>query len=222
MLSADDNKPIGKPGQRKRNAGQESKKSEARRRKSAQPQPQPDEVQVAPVAAEAVSEPNAPTPEPEAVGEPNAPAPEVLGVAIAPTEEAISEASAPAQEPIAAAPEPFIELNAPASAALTVFVESSAIVPIAPEQTVPVGYRAIANAYCNYALQSLDRTRCFFENLAGVQSVSQALELEIEFARQTYEGFVTESQKICELHGELVSQRLKRWEGFVARMIPVL
>lgn len=38
MLSGDENKPIGKSGQRKKNTQQQGKKADLRRRKSAQPQ----------------------------------------------------------------------------------------------------------------------------------------------------------------------------------------
>jgi hypothetical protein len=97
--------------------------------------------------------------------------------------------------------------------------DSSPVVPVATAQTVPVSYQTIANAYRNYTRQSLDQTRSFFEKLAGVRSLDKAFELQTEFAKQAYEGFVAESQKIRELHSELARQRLKRWEGVVARTI---
>ena len=52
-----------------------------------------------------------------------------------------------------------------------------------------------------------------------MRSLDKAFELQTEFAKQAYEGFVAESQKIRELHSELARQRLKRWEGVVARTI---
>jgi hypothetical protein len=97
--------------------------------------------------------------------------------------------------------------------------DSSPVVPVETAQTIPVSYQTIANAYRNYTRQSLDQTRSFFEKLAGVRSLDEAFELQTEFAKQAYEGFVAESQKIRELHSELARQRLKRWEGVVARMI---
>ncbi len=97
--------------------------------------------------------------------------------------------------------------------------DSSPVVPVATTQTVPVSYQTIANAYRNYTRQSFDQTRSFFEKLAGVWSLDKAFELQTEFAKQAYEGFVAESQKIRELHSELTRQRLKHWEGFVTRTI---
>ena len=96
---------------------------------------------------------------------------------------------------------------------------SDTVVPVASAETVPVSYRTIANAYRNYTRQSLDQTRSFFEKLGGVRSLDKAFELQTEFAKQAYEGFAAESQKIRELHSELARQRLKIWEGLVVRMI---
>ena len=90
--------------------------------------------------------------------------------------------------------------------------DSSPVVPAASAETVPVSYRTIANAYRNYTRQSLDQTRSFFEKLGGVRSLGKAFELQTEFAKQAYEGFVAESQKIRELHSELATQRLKIWK----------
>jgi hypothetical protein len=86
-------------------------------------------------------------------------------------------------------------------------------------EAAPVSYQAIANAYCNYTWQSLDRTKSFFEKLANVRSPNKVFELQTEFAQQSYESFATESEKIRELHNQLASQRLKRWEDLAVRMI---
>ena len=98
----------------------------------------------------------------------------------------------------------------------------TALVPVASGEADVVNYQTIANAYGNYARESLDQTRSFFEKLSGVRSLDKAFALQTEFARQAYDGFVAESQKIRELHGQLARQRLQRWEGLVARMIKPL
>jgi hypothetical protein len=53
----------------------------------------------------------------------------------------------------------------------------------------------------------------------GVRTLDKAFELQTEFAKQAYDGFVAESRKIRELHSQLARQRLKQWEGLVARMM---
>jgi phasin protein len=214
MLSADD-KPIGKSGQRKRKAGREGKKAEQRRRESAPPQePQQDQSQQDQLQ---VAE--------EAVSVPMQVAAEAVSVPMPVAEEAVSAPMQVAEEVISAPmeviPEEVSAPTAPTGTSLTVvsYAESSPVVPVTSAETVPVSYQTIANAYCNYSLRSLDRTRSYFERLAAVRSPDKALELQTEFATQAYEGFVTESQKICELQSKLAQQRLKRWEDLIARMI---
>ena len=100
MLGADDNenKPIGKPGQRKAKAEQTGKKTEPRRRKERQPQEAtPEQKQV---AAEQVSAPvSAPISE-----QISASVSEQSNVAVAATETSASDTSLPAPSPLASVP----------------------------------------------------------------------------------------------------------------------
>jgi hypothetical protein len=189
MLSGDENKPIGKSGQRKKNTQSQGKKAFSRRRKSAQPQElQPDQFQDTPEAINA---------------------PVTLTVEEAPPGVLLIDSSS-AELATARFPDDSVP---------TVEDASEEAVPVPSAAAAPISYQTIANAYCNYTLQSFDQIRCFFEKLAAVRSPDKALELQTEFARQAYEGFAAESQKIHELHGELAKQRVKRWEDLVAWMI---
>jgi hypothetical protein len=195
MLSGD-NKPAGKSGQRKKNTQQQGKKSGLQRRASAQPQElQQDQLKDIP---EVVSAPVVSTMEEALTGTSLAhgsPADSVPAVEVA------SEQAEPVP-PTEAAP-----------------VQSTVATLVPSAEPAPVSYQTIANAYCNYTLESLDRTRSFLEKLAAVRSPDKALELQAEFAKQACDGFVTEAEKIRELHSELARQRVKRWEDFLARMI---
>jgi hypothetical protein len=95
--------------------------------------------------------------------------------------------------------------------------ETSPVVPAASEETTPVSYRTIADAWGNYSRTSLEQTRSYFEKLAGVRSLGAAFEVQAEFAKQACETFVAQSQRIGELQGELAKQRLKRLEGLWRR-----
>jgi Phasin protein len=194
MLSGDENKPIGKSGQRKRSAGQGGKKAESRKRNTAQSEkPEQDQLQVAPEAVNAAIDPTE-----------NPPI----------TSVADSASVVPATSVEAAVLEAVPEVEA------VPMVETAPAEQIAPVvEAAPVSYQTIANAYYNYTWQSLDRTRSFFEKLVNVRSPNKAFELQTEFAKQSYESFATESQRIGELHNKLASQRLKRWEDLAARMI---
>ena len=69
-------------------------------------------------------------------------------------------------------------------------------------------------AYGDYTRKSFEQTKSFVEKLAGVRSLDQAIEIQTEFAKQAYETFVTDAQKIRELYSGLAKQT---FEGAVAK-----
>ena len=86
--------------------------------------------------------------------------------------------------------------------------------------TFPSGFQAIATAYGDYTKKSFEDTKSFVEKLSGVRSFDKAVEIQTEFAKTAYETFVTESQKIGALYGDLAKQSYKPFGGFVAKMTP--
>jgi hypothetical protein len=240
MLSADGNKPTGKSGQRKRKA--EGKKAEARKRKAqeaAHPQDlTPDQSQD---VKEAISAPVMPTedapistlpletssPASETASEP------VTAIASSSTEPLAVESSSATAEAVSA-PVTVISTEVPSTGLAAIDwsdaaspdaapVSSAETAPAAPVEVVhsmpaeaaPVSYQTIANAYGDLTRRSFDQTTSFFEKFWGIRSFDKVFELQTEFAKQAYDNFVVESQRIRELHHELTRQRLQRWEGFV-------
>jgi hypothetical protein len=98
--------------------------------------------------------------------------------------------------------------------------DTSPVVPAMSEETTPVSYRAIADAWGSYSRTSLEQAKAYFERLASVRSLGAAFEVQAEFAKQACDTFVAQSQRIGELQGELAKQRLKRIEGFMEKMTP--
>ena len=84
----------------------------------------------------------------------------------------------------------------------------------------PGGFQAIATAYGDYTKKSFEDTRSFVEKLSGAKSFEKAVEIQTEFAKTAYETFVTESQKIGALYGDLAKKSYKPFGGFVAKMTP--
>jgi hypothetical protein len=76
----------------------------------------------------------------------------------------------------------------------------------APANPALIDFQTIAMAYGNYTRKSFEQTKSLFERLAGVRSIDKAIEIQTEFAKQAYETFVTESQKIRELYSGLAKQ----------------
>jgi hypothetical protein len=91
---------------------------------------------------------------------------------------------------------------------------------VAPANTLSIDFQTIAMAYSDYSKKSFEQTRAFVEKLSGVRSLDKAIEIQTEFARQAYETFVTESQKIRELYSGLAKQSFKPFEDLVAKAIP--
>jgi hypothetical protein len=91
---------------------------------------------------------------------------------------------------------------------------------VAPENAVPVDFQTLATAYGNYTKKSFEQTQAFVEKLSGVRSLDKAVEIQTEFAKQAYETFVSESQKIRELYRGLAKRNLKPFEGLVAKKTP--
>jgi hypothetical protein len=87
----------------------------------------------------------------------------------------------------------------------------------ASANTASIDMQTIALAYGEYTRKSFEQTKSFVEKLAGVRSLDQAIEIQTEFAKQAYETFVKDAQKIRELYSGLAKQT---FEGAVARMIP--
>jgi len=107
--------------------------------------------------------------------------------------------------------------DAPSIGALPA-ADSPSIGAAAPAENFPISIQTIANAYGDYTKKSIRETRSFVEKLMGVRSLDQAIGIQTEFARQAYESFVAESQKISGLYSELAKQTFKPWEGFVAKV----
>jgi hypothetical protein len=91
---------------------------------------------------------------------------------------------------------------------------------IASLSGLPAGFQAIATAYGDYTKKSFEDTKSFVEKLSGVKSFETAIEMQTEFAKSAFETFVTESQKIGAMYGELARQSYKPISGLVAKMSP--
>jgi Phasin protein len=90
----------------------------------------------------------------------------------------------------------------------------------APIDYHPISMQTIVHAYADYSIRSFEESRSLVEKLIAVRSFDQAIEIQTGFARQAYANFVAESQKICELYGELASQIFRPWERLVANVTP--
>jgi hypothetical protein len=70
------------------------------------------------------------------------------------------------------------------------------------------GTKAIVVETADYAKKSFDQNAATFEKLAGVKSLDQAIEIQSDYFRSAYEGFVAHSTKTRELYTKLAQDSL--------------
>ena len=97
---------------------------------------------------------------------------------------------------------------------------NAATTSFASATTFPAGFQAIVTACGDYTKKSFEDTRSFVEKLSGVKSFEKVIEIQTEFAKTAYETFVTESQKIGALYGDLAKQSYKPFGSFVTKATP--
>lgn len=101
--------------------------------------------------------------------------------------------------------------------AATVPAKAARVSPAGPADVTPISLQTIANAYSDCTKRSFDDIRSYVEKLTGVRSLDKAVEIQNEFAKRSFQGFVADSQKIFGLYGELAKQTFKPFAGFVAK-----
>jgi hypothetical protein len=77
--------------------------------------------------------------------------------------------------------------------------------------------QAIAAEITDYSKKSFEDGSKVLEKLFGVKSLEKAIEIQTEYAKTAYEGFVAEATKIGELYAELAKETYKPFEAYVAK-----
>jgi hypothetical protein len=77
--------------------------------------------------------------------------------------------------------------------------------------------QAIAVEMADYSKKAFEDGSAALEKLFGVKSLDKAIELQTEYAKKAYEGFVAEATKIGELYADLAKETYKPFEGVFAR-----
>jgi hypothetical protein len=71
------------------------------------------------------------------------------------------------------------------------------------------GLQDIATESTDYSKKTFAAGTAMFEKLLGARSVESAIQIQTEFAKQAYEGFVTQATKVSELYTRVASDALK-------------
>jgi len=208
MSTTHQGKPGGKPRQRKGKADQRSRKPDQ------QQSPKLDQREAEDQVGATVASTDASTIGTVAPGGEVAPADASSISAVAPADVPSIDDVAPVDAPSIGA---VALADVSSSTGAVAPVDAPSIGSVAPADNFPVSIQTIANAYGDYTRKSLEETTSFVEKLTGVRSLDKAIEIQAEFARQAYETFVAESQRICELYSELAKQIFKPFAGLLAK-----
>ena len=79
------------------------------------------------------------------------------------------------------------------------------------------GPQAIAIEAGEYTKKSFEAGSAALEKLFSAKSLEKAIEIQSDYAKQSYESFVAEATKIGELYAELAKDAYKPFESVVAK-----
>ena len=82
---------------------------------------------------------------------------------------------------------------------------------------VSKGVQAIAVETADFAKKSFEQSTATLEKLLGVKSLDKAIEIQTDYVKASYEGFVAQSSKIGELATSTAKEAFKPYEGLVAK-----
>lgn len=83
--------------------------------------------------------------------------------------------------------------------------------------SVSMGAQAIAVETADYAKKSFEHSTATLEKLVGAKSLDKAIEIQTDYVKSAYEGFVAQSTKLGELYTNLVKEMVKPVEAAVAK-----
>lgn len=83
--------------------------------------------------------------------------------------------------------------------------------------TVSKGWQTIATECADFSKKSFEESTAAFEKLLGAKSLDKAIEIQSEYAKTAYEGFVAQATKMGELYTDLAKETYKPLEGMMAK-----
>jgi|ERR1700686_4759936 hypothetical protein len=78
--------------------------------------------------------------------------------------------------------------------------------------------QAIAVEVADYSKKSFEQSTAAMEKLFGAKSIEKAIEVQSDYVKSTYEGFVAEATKLGELYTELAKESYKPFESYLAKV----
>jgi hypothetical protein len=77
--------------------------------------------------------------------------------------------------------------------------------------------QAIAVEFADYSKKSFEQGTSALEKLVGAKSLDKAIEVQTDYLKTAYEGFVAEATKLGQLYADLAKETYKPFEGAIAK-----
>jgi hypothetical protein len=84
--------------------------------------------------------------------------------------------------------------------------------------TVSKSVQAIAVEVADYSKKSFEQSTAALEKLFGAKTLDKAIEVQSDYFKTAYEGFVAEATKIGELYADLAKETYKPIETAIAKV----
>jgi phasin family protein len=80
------------------------------------------------------------------------------------------------------------------------------------------GFQTIAAETTDYSKKSIESNSAYVEKLLGAKSLDNAIQIQSEYAKSAYEGFVAQATKLGELYTILAKEAFKPVESVFAKV----
>jgi hypothetical protein len=77
--------------------------------------------------------------------------------------------------------------------------------------------QTIAAELADYSKKSFEDGTKVMERLLGAKSLDKAIEIQTEYAKTAYEGFVAQATKISELYADFAKETYKPFESYMPK-----
>jgi phasin family protein len=84
--------------------------------------------------------------------------------------------------------------------------------------SVSKGAQNIAVELADYSKKSFEESTATIEKLVGAKTLDKAVEIQTDYLKTAYEGFIAQSTKLSELYTDLAKEMFKPYEGLYAKV----
>jgi len=80
------------------------------------------------------------------------------------------------------------------------------------------GFQTIAAELADYSKKVFEEGTAATEKLFGAKSLDKAIEVQSDYVKSAYEGFVSQSTKLGELYAGVAQEAYKPFESYIAKV----